>query len=117
MQMRALHAEVDDPEVLAPCRGQRGPPDRLIDTAAAQATDRADHAQRDVHRVARVVERPLRVRLSGPILLARATSAGPLAAVLLEQRELSWLGVSGALHVEKVARMGRIYNLISAYIN
>ena len=40
MQVVALDAEVHDPEVLAPRRGQRGLANRLVRRAAAQVADR-----------------------------------------------------------------------------
>ena len=86
--MGALDAEMDDPEVLAPRRGQRGLADRLIDAAAAQVADRADRAQRDVHRIPRVEERPLLVRRTSPRALGRTTGAAALAAARLEQHQL-----------------------------
>ncbi len=62
MHVRALDAELDDTEVLAPRSGERGLADRLIDTAAAQVADRADDPQRDVDGIPRVEDRPLLVR-------------------------------------------------------
>jgi hypothetical protein len=62
VHVRALNAEVDDPEVLAPGGRQRGLPDRVIDAAATQVADRADRTQHDMHRIACVQVRPLFVR-------------------------------------------------------
>src|SRR5213078_4277299 len=60
----ALDAEVDDPEVLAQRGGERRFADRLVHAATAQVADRADDPQHHVHGVAfvvRVMLRELRV--------------------------------------------------------
>jgi hypothetical protein len=62
VEMRALDAEVDDAEVVAPGGRERGLADRLVGEPAAQVADRADHPQDDVHRVPRDKLRPYLVR-------------------------------------------------------
>ena len=90
--MGALDAEVDDAEVLAPRRRERGFADCLVDAAPAQVADRADDPQHDVDRVARMKERPRLVRRTGPLALRGTTRTAPLTAALLEQHQLLGLG-------------------------
>src|SRR5678816_4181978 len=85
MKMRALDAEVDDPEVLAARRGERRIADRLVGEPSAQVADVSDDAQHDVDRMPRGELGPYLVRRSGPGL-ALATRA-PLAAALTGHRE------------------------------
>src|SRR5262249_30999463 len=61
MQVIALDAEMNDPEAFSPGGRERGFADRLVGAAATQIANRADHAQHDVNRVARVEEWPLLV--------------------------------------------------------
>jgi len=60
--VRALNAEVHDPEVLTQSGGERGLADRLVHTPAAQAADRTDDPQDDMDGMPRVEKRPLFVR-------------------------------------------------------
>ena len=53
VNVRALDAEVDDPEILAPGGRERRFPDRAIGEPAAQVADRADDAQDHVDWVPR----------------------------------------------------------------
>ena len=88
MQVGALDAQVDDAKVLAPGGGERGFADRLEDAAAAQVADLAHDAQRDVDGMAFVEEWTRLVRRTSSLALGRPTGSAPLAAALLEQREL-----------------------------
>ena len=54
VHVRALDAEVNDPEVLAPSGGERGFANRPIDAPAAQVADRADYPQYDMNGIPRV---------------------------------------------------------------
>src|ERR1044071_6937025 len=92
MDVRALDAELNDAEVLAQRRGERGLADRLVHAAPAQVADGADHSQDDVDRIPRMEERPFLVRRAGPGALRRPAGPAPLAAALLEQHHLSRLG-------------------------
>src|SRR5262245_6302473 len=83
--MRALDAEVNDPEVLAQGRRQRRLADRLVGEPSAQVADVSDDAQHDVDRMPRGELGPYLVRRPGPGL-ALATNA-PLAATLLGRRK------------------------------
>jgi hypothetical protein len=85
VEVRALDAEVDDPEVLAARRGERRLADRLVGEPAAQVADVPDDAQHDVDRMPRGELGPYLVRRPGP-RLALATRA-PLAATLRGRRE------------------------------
>ena len=82
-----LDAQLHDAEVLAARRRQRGLADGLVDTTAAKLSDRCNHAQRDMHRIAGVQERPLLVRRARPLALRRTTGAAALAAALLRRLE------------------------------
>lgn len=62
VDVRALDAEMDDAEVLAQRGRERGFTDRVIHASPPQVAHRADDAQRDMHRIPRVQERPLLVR-------------------------------------------------------
>ena len=53
VEMRALDAEVDDPEVLAARRGERRLADRLVGEPSPQVADVSDDAQHDVDRMSR----------------------------------------------------------------
>ena len=88
VHVRALDAELHDPEVLAPRGGQRGFADRLVDAAPPQIADGGDHPQRHVDRVTGVEIRPRLVRRPGPLPFRRTTCTAPLAAALLEQYQL-----------------------------
>jgi hypothetical protein len=88
VNMRALDAEVDDAEVLAQRRGQGRLADRLVDAAAAQVADRADHPEHHMDRVPLVVNRPGLVRRARPLALGGPPRPPPLAAALLPQRQL-----------------------------
>src|SRR5579872_1613779 len=61
MHVRALDAEVDNMEVVAPRGGERGLADRLVDAAPAQVADGADDPQCDVNGIPRMEERSLLV--------------------------------------------------------
>jgi hypothetical protein len=93
VDVRALDADVDDPEVLASRRRERRFADRLVGEPAAQAAHRGDGPQHDVHRVPGVELGPLAVRRPRPPTLRLAASPPPLAAALLEQRQLPGLPV------------------------
>jgi hypothetical protein len=93
VHVRALHAELDDAEVIAPGGGQCRLADRLVHASAAQVADCADNPQRDVDGVPRLEIRPLLVRRSGSRALRGSTRAAPLAAALLPQRQLLRLAV------------------------
>jgi hypothetical protein len=80
-----LDAQLDDAEVLATRRRQRGLSNGLVGTAATKLPDRRDHAQRDVHGIPSVQERPLLVRRARPLALRRTTGAAALAAARREQ--------------------------------
>jgi len=95
--VRTLDADVDDPEVLAPGRGQRGFADRLVREPAAQAADRADDPQDDVHRMPRLELGPRLVRRTSPAALRLAAGAASLPSALLEQRQL--LGIRAPLRL------------------
>ena len=62
MNVIVLEAEMNDPEVFSPRRGERRLANRLVDAAAAQVTEGVDDPQRDVHGIALVEERPRLVR-------------------------------------------------------
>jgi hypothetical protein len=96
VHVRALDAEVHDPEARAPGRRQRRLADRLVHAAPTEIPDRAHHAEHDVDRVPPVQERPLLVRRPGTRPLRRPTGASPLAAALLEQHQLGLLQSSPA---------------------
>jgi hypothetical protein len=53
VEVRALDAEVDDPEVLAAGRGERRLADRPVGEPSAQVADVSDDAQHDVDRMSR----------------------------------------------------------------
>jgi hypothetical protein len=61
VNVRTLDTEVHDPEVLAPCGGERGFADRLVHAPPAQVANRPDHPQRDMHGIPRMQKRPLLV--------------------------------------------------------
>src|SRR5262245_24879330 len=86
--MRALDAQMDDPEVLAARRGERRLADCLVREPAPQVADVLDDAQHDVDRIPLGELGPFLVRRPGPGL-ALATRA-PLAPLLghREQRQL-----------------------------
>ena len=86
VDVRALDAEVDDPEVLASGRRERRFADRTIGEPAAQVADRADDPQDHVDRMPREQIRAGLVRRTGPPTFGRSTGAAPLAAPPLEQR-------------------------------
>src|SRR5882672_6946963 len=111
MDMRPLDAELDDAEVLAPRRGERGFADRLVDAATAQVADRADNPQRDVQGIPRMQKRPLLVRRAGPRAFRWATGPTPLAAALLPQHQLLGIGAP-LLPPSHIARLGRHASLI-----
>jgi hypothetical protein len=90
----ALDAEVNDPEILALRRRDRGFADRLIHAATAQVTDGSDHAQHDVHRVPGIERRPLLVRRACPLALRWPTRTSTLATARLPQYQL--LELTGA---------------------
>ncbi|HMG24986.1 MAG TPA: hypothetical protein VK607_26800 [Kofleriaceae bacterium] len=93
VDVRALDAEVDDPEVLALRGDERGLADRLVDAAPLQVADRADDPQHDVDRIARVEIWPSLVRRPRARAPGRPAGPAPLAAALLPQDQL--LGRSG----------------------
>jgi len=53
MKVRALDAEMHDPEVFAQRGCERRFADRLVGEPAAQVADRSDDAQDDMHRMPR----------------------------------------------------------------
>ena len=65
VNMIVLDAEVDDAEVLAAGRGQRGLAYSLIDATPTEIPDGTHRPQRDMHGVSRVQKRPLLVRRTG----------------------------------------------------
>jgi hypothetical protein len=83
-----LHAEVNDPEVLASRSRERGFSDRAVAEPAAQVADCRDDPQGHVHRVAGMERRPLPVWRSGAPTFGLATGTSPLAAPPLEQWKL-----------------------------
>src|SRR4029078_12921428 len=98
-----LDAQMDDPEVLAPRRGQRRLANRPVDTAAAQVTYGADRPQGDVNRIACMEKRPRLVRRAGADALRRTTSTSALATALPEQHQLLRLSTSRTTsHEEKI---------------
>src|SRR5678816_4172575 len=104
--VRALDAEVDDPEVLAARRCQRRLANRLVGEPSAQVADVSDDAQHHVDRMSRGELGPNLVRRPGPGL-ALATRA-PLAATLLghrEQRQLLGLRASPRLASRLASRL------------
>jgi hypothetical protein len=60
--MRPLNAEVNDPEVLAASRGERGFADRPVREPLAQVTHGGDGAKHDMYREPRGQRRPRLVR-------------------------------------------------------
>ncbi|HMG54572.1 MAG TPA: hypothetical protein VK601_13840 [Kofleriaceae bacterium] len=96
MDVGALDAEMNDPEVLAPRGDERRLAHRMVDAAAAQVADGAHHPQHDVHGIPRVEKRPLLVRRAGPQALRWPTGTAPLAAALLPQHQLLGLSSSPA---------------------
>ena len=62
VEVGALDAEVDDAKVFPPRRGERGFADRPVGEPTAQAADRANDAQDDVHRMPRGQRGPGLVR-------------------------------------------------------
>ena len=88
VNVRALDAQLHDPEPLAPGGGQRRLADRLIGQPAPQAPDRTHHAQRHVDRMPRLQVEPCLVRRPGACALARTPSPAAFAAALLEQHQL-----------------------------
>jgi hypothetical protein len=83
-----LNAEMYDPEVLSPRRGEGRFADGLIHAAPAPLADGTYYPQRDVNRVALVEEWPCLVRCASSLALRWTPGARPLAAVRLEQRQL-----------------------------
>src|SRR5678815_5524541 len=92
MKMRALDAEVDDPEVLAARRGERRIADRLVGEPSAQVADCSDDAQHDVDRMPRGELGPYLVRRPAPGL-ALATRAPPAATLLGRRKQRQLLGL------------------------
>ena len=86
VDVRALDADVHDPEVLAPGGGERGLADRAIREPAAQGADRADDPQDHVDRVPCMEVWTGLVRRTGPPALRLAARASPLATTWFEQR-------------------------------
>jgi hypothetical protein len=71
-----------------PSRRERRQPDRVVCAATTQAPHRAHDPEHDVHRMARLMNRPRLVPLARAGTLRRATRALAFAAMLLEQRQL-----------------------------
>jgi hypothetical protein len=74
VDMRALDAEMNDAEVIAPQHHDRRLADRHVPIARAQPADALVDADRDVNRLARLQRRPLPVRRAGA-WLPRPTDA------------------------------------------
>jgi hypothetical protein len=87
VNVRALDTGVNDPEVVAPHRRDRGFADRVIRAATAQTADGVHRSQCDVDGMPGVQKRPRLVRRSSPGAFRRSTRTAALAASLLARCE------------------------------
>jgi hypothetical protein len=119
VHVRALDAEVHDPEVLAPSGRERSFADRSVRESAAQISDRTDDPQDNMHRIPGRKLGPRLVRRARPTALGFAASAAPLTTARLEQHQLLGLyaprapagsGCVTDLHVRWIATDRRSVN-------
>jgi hypothetical protein len=80
VNMRALQADVDDPEPLAQRRGDRGVAQRLVHRAPPQAPHLRRHPHHDVQRMVRLELRPRFMSLAGTCAPGLPPCTAPLAA-------------------------------------
>ena len=109
VDMRALEAEVDDPEVVAPRGGVERVAERVVGARAAEVPDGGHDTHDDVHGLARREPRASLVAFARTQPAGRPAGAVALAAaalavlVELRQRELD-VAPGSARHARVVAR-------------
>ena len=104
VQVRALHAQVHDPERLELQHRERRLADRQIHVARAQRADARHHARHDMHRLARAQLRPALVPLARPRPLRRSPGARALAAVGAEPHRGLDVSLAFPRHDHSIAR-------------
>src|SRR4051812_41162277 len=108
VDVRALHADVDDAKVRPTERRHQGFPERVIGVEAAQVADLLDGADGHLNGLAGPERRASRVRWRWPVGLPRPTCtlarAAPVLAVLVDARKLELnVAFARASHVSCIA--------------